>query len=71
MGKDASRSDPTPRIGRIGWANVLWKFAPDANFVLGLAVVSIRRSEACEVRHRFNVPREHVWHVRRLTYIAA
>ena len=53
--------------------DVLWKFIPDfgANFVLGFAFVTIRRNEAYEVRHRFNVPYEHVWHVRRLAYIAA
>ena len=53
--------------------DVLWKFIPEfgANFVLGFAVVTFRRSEAREVRHRFNVPYEHVWHVRRLMYIAA
>jgi hypothetical protein len=52
---------------------VLWKFIPEfgANFVLGFAIVTIRRSEACKVGHRFNIPYEHVWHVRRLAYIAA
>ena len=41
-----------------------------ANFVIAFAVVTIRRSEACEVRHRFNVPYEHVWHVMRLACVA-
>ena len=53
--------------------NVLWEFVAKfgANFVVALAVVTIRRSEACKVRHRFNIPYEHVGHVRRLAYIAA
>jgi hypothetical protein len=53
--------------------NVFWEFVSKfgANFVIALAVVTIRRSEACEVGHRFNVPYEHVWHVKRLAYIAA
>jgi hypothetical protein len=34
-----------------------------ANFVIALAVVTIRRSEACEVRHRFNIPYDDVRHV--------
>ena len=46
--------------------DVLWKFG--ANFVFGFAVVTIRRSEACEVGHRFNIPYEQVWHVTRLVY---
>ena len=53
--------------------DVLWKFIPEfgANFVVGFAFVTIRRSEACEVGYCFNVPYEHVWHVRRLANIAA
>jgi hypothetical protein len=34
-------------------------------------VVTVCRSEACEVRYRFDVPYESVGHVRRLAYIAA
>jgi hypothetical protein len=39
------------------------KFIPNfgANFVLRFAFVTIRRSEAYEVGHRFNVPYKHVW----------
>ena len=45
--------------------DVLRKFFPEfgANFVVALAVETIRRSKACEVRHRFDIPYEHVWHV--------
>jgi hypothetical protein len=48
-------------------------FVPElgANFVIALAVVTISRSEACEVRHRFNIPYEYVRHVRRLVQLAA
>jgi hypothetical protein len=62
------RAHPNNRV-----IDVLWKFIPDfgANFVLGFAFVTIRRNEAYEVKHRFNVPYEHVWHVMRLAYIAA
>jgi hypothetical protein len=45
--------------------DVLWKFIPEfgANFVIAFTVVTIRRSEAREVGHRFKVPYEQVWHV--------
>jgi hypothetical protein len=58
------RADANNRV-----IDVLWKFIPEfgANFVLGFAFVTIRRSEAYQVGHRFNVP----WHVRRLAYAAA
>ena len=34
-----------------------------ANFVIALALVTIRRSKAAKVRHRFNIPYKDVWHV--------
>jgi hypothetical protein len=37
-----------------------------ANFIIGFAVVTIRRSEAREVRHCFDIPYEYVGHVSRL-----
>jgi hypothetical protein len=36
-----------------------------------LPFVTISRSEACEVRHRFNIPYEYVRHVMRLVQLAA
>ena len=59
-------------MGRRIESFALQKFVPEfgANFVLGLAVVTIRRSEACEIRHRFNIPYDHVGHVRRLAFTA-
>jgi hypothetical protein len=35
------------------------------------SVVTIRRSETCEVRNRLNMPYDHVGHVRRLAFTAA
>jgi hypothetical protein len=62
------RADTDNRV-----VDVLWKFIPEfcPNFVLGFAIVTIRRSKACEVRHRFNIPYESVRHVRRSPHIAA
>jgi hypothetical protein len=45
--------------------NVFWKFVPEfgANFVIALAVVTIRRSEARKVGYSLDVPYENVGHL--------
>jgi hypothetical protein len=56
-GLDIDRLEIAPELG--------------ANFVIALAVVTISRSDACEVMRRFNIPYEYVRHVRRLVQFAA
>ena len=62
------RADADNRV-----VNVLGEFVAKfgANFVIAPAVVTFRRSETREVGYCFNIPYEHVGHVRRSEYIAA
>jgi hypothetical protein len=52
---------------------VLWKFVAKfcPNFVIALSIVTIRRSETCEVRNRLNIPYDHVGMSGALAYTAA